>query len=255
MVRAAVLRCAGTNCERETVVALERAGARTDLLHVRQLYDAPARLGEYRLVVFPGGFSHGDHIGAGRIQGLETRLHLLDALRSLVERGGLVLGICNGFQVLVKCGLLPGLRPGAIDATLAANDSGRYEDRWVRLRVEDSRASWLPRGTILELPSAHGEGKFLARDARVLEEIERERLVAFRYVGPSGEAATYPWNPSGSQGGIAGLCDPTGRILGLMPHPDRNFLFHHAPDWTRGGERREGAGAELFRALVSAAQG
>ncbi|HET6203670.1 MAG TPA: phosphoribosylformylglycinamidine synthase I [Planctomycetota bacterium] len=255
MVRAAVLRCAGTNCERETVLALERAGARADLLHVREVYGSPERLRAYGIVVFPGGFSYGDHVGAGKIQALETRLHLFDALHSLAERGGIVLGICNGFQVLAKCGLLPGLRRGAVETTLAANDSGRYEDRWVRLRVEDSRATWLPKGLVLETPTAHGEGKFLARDAPALEAIERERLVAFRYLGPSGETAVYPWNPNGSQNGIAGLCDPSGRILGLMPHPDRNTLFHHAPDWTRRSERGEGAGAVLFRALVAAARG
>lgn len=252
--RAVVLRCAGTNCDREAVFALDRAGARTDLLHVREVYGKPDRLLDYGIVVFPGGFSYGDDVAAGKIQAIETRLHLSETLGKHAARGGLVLGVCNGFQLLVKAGLLPGLHPGEIEATLAGNDSGRFEDRWIRLRVEESAAEWLPKGFEFDLPTAHGEGRFVAKDPETLAAIERGRLVAFRYLGPEGPSLAYPSNPNGSENAIAGICDPTGRTLGLMPHPERNILFHHHPDWTRESARREGAGLEIFRSLVAAAR-
>lgn len=252
--RALVLRCAGTNCDREAVDGFARAGARVDLVHVRRIYERPEILRETDLVVFPGGFSYGDDLGAGTIQALETRLFLLEALGEVVARGGLVVGICNGFQVLVKSGLLPGRRRGEVEVTLAGNDSNRFEDRWVRLRVEDSRAVHLPKGLEFDVPVAHGEGKFVAKDEATLEAMRVERLVAFRYVAPGGDEPAFPWNPNGSQDAIAGICDPTGRILGLMPHPERNVLFHHHPDWTRKRDRREGAGLGILRALVDAAR-
>jgi len=253
--RALVLRAAGTNCDVETAFAFELAGAKSSVEHVNRLADRSVRLGDFQILAVPGGFSYGDDLGAGKILALELERRLGGELRQFVSRGGLVIGICNGFQVLVKTGILPGndgLAPGAA-VTLAPNDSQRYEDRWVWLQVLDTPCVWIrPGGRLLELPVAHGEGKFLPASEDVLAALRAGRQVALRYVRADGSEASYPENPNGSVWGVAGITDPSGRVLGLMPHPERYILRRQHPRWTRGEGRDRGDGCEFFENAVRA---
>lgn len=257
---ALVLRTAGTNCDAETVRALEQAGARPLLVHADRLAAEPSRLDEVALLVLPGGFSHGDDIAAGRVFGFELRLALGERLRAFVARGGYVLGICNGFQVLVDTGLLDPPAPDRSqpqrrdrEIALGPNASGRFECRWVRLVAERSRCSWLEPGYQLPCPVAHAEGRFAVRCEQTLRRLESEGRIALRYAGATSSPPGYPDNPNGSAGAVAGLCDGTGRVLGLMPHPERNLTPWNHPLWTRLGPREEGEGAGFFRRLVAAA--
>ncbi|MGE0708853.1 MAG: phosphoribosylformylglycinamidine synthase subunit PurQ [Planctomycetota bacterium] len=262
--QALVLRAAGSNCDRETASALERAGAKVDRVHVNRLLErAPGEaLSGVDLLALPGGFTYGDDLGAGRILGVLLEGKLREAVQGLVARGGLVLGVCNGFQVLVRAGLLPG---EGVPATLAPNRSGRFEVRWTRLRAETDRSPWLRAGELLDLPVAHGEGRLALGEGATLP---AER-VALRYLAPSdgapgvaGSAGTspacYPHNPAGSHDDVAGLIDETGRILGLMPHPERNVDPWHRPGWTRRtgqGASGPGAGLRLFENAVAHLRG
>lgn len=227
-VRVLVLRAAGINCDEETVHCWRLAGARPDLVHINELSKNPSRLRGYQIVTIPGGFSYGDDVGAGVILAQRLELDLLDALGEHVLRGGGLLGICNGFQVLVKAGLLPGAEfRGRI--TVTHNDSNKFEARWVRLRVETDRCPFLMPGATIELPVEHGEGRVVTTDSAVVDELERRGLIALRYVDADGLSDSYPANPNGSVAGIAGLRDETGRIFGLMPHPDRHFDYTQHP--------------------------
>lgn len=210
-MRALIIRTSGTNCDLEAAFACERVGFEVERVHVARLIERPAEVDRYQFVVVPGGFSYGDDLGAGFVHGNEIRLHLREALTKLRDRGGLILGICNGFQVLVRAGLL-GER-----VTLAPNASGRFVDCWVRLAAV-SHSPFLRGLERIELPVAHGEGRFVGESPNV----------ALRYVD----------NPNGSEGDVAGITDATGRILGLMPHPERYVDVTHHPQWTRGVDRR-----------------
>jgi len=247
-VHVLVLRAPGTNCDEETVYAFERAGAAAVRVHVARVRENPAIVDQYQILALPGGFTYGDDLGAGKILGNEIRFHLAEALGRHLARGRLVLGICNGFQALVRAGLLPG-GEGSGRATLAFNDSGRFEARWVHLEVVSDRTPFFKKGARLFLPCAHGEGKFVAED---LGAIERSGQVVLRYVDREGRRGPYPVNPNGSDGDVAGICDPTGRVLGLMPHPERHVESYHHPRWTRRPRSPEGEadGLEVFRNAV-----
>lgn len=250
--RALVLRTAGTNCDAEAVHACRLVGCDVDLVHIRQILDDPSRLETYHLLLIPGGFSYGDDLGGGRILANEIRYRLREATEKFIADGKLVLGICNGFQVLVKAGLLPG-RDGDDEptVTLTHNDSNRFEDRWVHLEVVSDRCAFVEKGERMYLPVAHAEGKFVTRDDALLGELESAGQIVFRYVDAQGGPASYPDNPNGSVGNVAGITDPTGRILGLMPHPERHVTAYQHPTWTR---RRgplnalgDGDGLAMFR--------
>jgi phosphoribosylformylglycinamidine synthase I len=249
-----VLRCAGINCNEETAVAFELAGAESEQVHLNRVLESPALLADYGALAIPGGFSYGDDVAAGKILATELMKGLGDALRAFVDRGGLVIGICNGFQALVKTGLLPGRVDGKeILATLAWNDSHRYEDRWVRVRANATRCVFIEKdGATLELPAAHGEGRFLTQFDEDMLALERQGHIVLRYVDAQGGDARYPDNPSGSPHGVAGICDATGRVFGLMPHPERFLFPHQHPRWTREPARSEGEGVSIFRAAVRA---
>jgi phosphoribosylformylglycinamidine synthase len=252
--RAIILRAPGTNCDEETAAAWERAGAVAETWHVGRLVESPGSLDAFQVLTLPGGFSYGDDLGAGRI--LATRLGTVlgESLRHFHDRGGLVLGICNGFQVLVRAGLLPaGVRCGR--ATLTRNDSGRFEARWVKLATIPGICRFLPDGpgTTIELPVAHGEGRFVVGSSEDLGALERAGQIVLKYADSEGQPTqTYPDNPNGSEGAVAGLCDPTGRIFGLMPHPERFIDPWHHPRWTRRAGPPEGSpdGLTIFASAV-----
>lgn len=257
-VRAVVLRTAGTNCDQETVHALGKAGADVDLVHLGTFLAEPEQLRQYRLVVFPGGFTYGDDIASGVVFAAEIRDRVVPEVRRIVADGGLVLGICNGFQILVRSGLLPATQGelGTVrEASLATNESDRFEARWVRLEVTTDKSPFLTQGEVIECPVAHAEGRFVVADAAVRERLAAQGQVALRYTGPDGGRPEYPWNPNGSPDDVAGVCDPTGRILGLMPHPERNVESWHHPHWTRGVGDQAGAGLAVFRNAVTSLRG
>lgn len=248
--RALILRTGGTNCDVETDFAFRQAGADTDRLHVNALRNSPDRLLEFSILAIPGGFSYGDDLGAGKVLANELLTQLRPALEEFVREGRLIIGICNGFQVLVKTGLLPGLSRWQQEATLTFNDSHRFEDRWTYLRAPSNRSVLVEDGESIYLPVAHAEGKFVCRDEEVLRRLRDDGQVVFRYTDPQGEPAGYPWNPNGSVDDIAAVCDPSGRVLGMMPHPERHVLPFQHPRWTREGLEDEGDGLRIFRRAV-----
>jgi phosphoribosylformylglycinamidine synthase I len=245
-----ILRAPGTNCDAETAFAFQQAGAKTETLHINRLLDQPKLFEQFQILCIPGGFSYGDDIAAGRIFGNLMQHHLADQMTKFKDQGKLILGICNGFQVLMKSPVLldSDSEKGAA-ATLALNDSGRYEDRWVRLAVTGEKCVFLKGITEMYLPVAHAEGKFVARDSRTLQALDSAGQLALRYVSQSGNGSGpvgFPDNPNGSQANVAGVCDSTGRVLGLMPHPERHIDPTQHPRWTRGEANPVGDGLQLF---------
>lgn len=256
IVKVLILRTAGTNCDEETAYAWELVGADTRRVHIRELIESPALLADYSILTVPGGFSYGDDISAGRILAVQLIHYLSDALRDFIASGKLILGICNGFQVLIKAGLLPragganGTRPSM---TLTQNDSARFEDRWVHLRCGGRPNAFLPPDRILTMPIAHGEGKLVAADRATLDRVVAGGHAALIYCDAQGRPGGYPVNPNGSEGDIAGLIDDTGRILGLMPHPERHIHATQHPQWTRRKADR-GDGRLLFETAIQTAR-
>jgi phosphoribosylformylglycinamidine synthase I len=261
--KALVLYGYGLNCDYETAYALSQAGADAVRVHTTDLLENPQILWDYHLMTVTGGFSWGDEHGAGVILALRLKLALGSALAEFIAAGRLVIGICNGFQVLVNLGLLPGL-PGRPDARLAAlipNDCGNFRDAWVHLKALPSQCVFTQGLDSLELPIRHGEGKFYA-EGPVLAEMADRGQIALKYATPSGHAAMgrFPYNPNGSLMDIAGICDATGRVLGLMPHPEACVSTFQHPTWTRNKESsrrrgepypdKAGAGLALFQNAV-----
>ncbi len=264
-VNVLVLRAPGTNCDMEACHAFELAGARPTRVHVNALVESPRILDEYQVLVVPGGFSYGDDVAAGKILANQLRIGLGDSMRQFRDSGRLIIGICNGFQVLIKSGLLPGWDETNGDmqpATLANNDSGKFEDRWIHMIGEPGRCVFLQGITRLDLPIAHGEGKFVCRDETVLERLSSSGQIVLQYAVANDQKSKitnhksqitplpYPVNPNGSQANIAGICDETGRVFGLMPHPERHVEFTQHPQWTRRRSAREGDGLAVFRNAV-----
>lgn len=254
-VRAVIIRCAGSNCDEETAHALRLAGADAERVHLSALAEQPARLSDYQLVVLPGGFSFGDDIAAGRIFAAQLRRRLLAPMLKLVDTGGLLWGICNGFQVLAQLGLLPwrAATPEARRCAVAPNDPPRFQARWVSLRANRSPCVFLEPGRVYEMPIAHGEGRVQFATPADLAACQEAGLDALHFVPPPPGAHDMhgaPYNPNGSTADIAGLCDSTGRIFGLMPHPERFVAWTQHPAWTSLPPRAEGDGLALFRAAV-----
>ncbi len=225
-----ILRVGGTNCDKETVVALKSVGFKTLLVHINQLLKKEVKLQEFDLLVIPGGFSFGDYISAGKVFAVEIYYKLRKELEKFVlDKNKYILGICNGFQVLVKLGLLPKIS-FVQQVTLTENDSGRFECRWVYLKVNKNNPSVLSKlPDIIELPIAHAEGKFVAKE-KVLQEIVENNCIIFQYCDKNGVVSSnYPLNPNGSMLNIAGITDTSGRIIGLMPHPERFIIKNQYP--------------------------
>ena len=250
---ALIIRAAGTNCDQELAYAFEQAGAHCQIVHLNHLIHEPKRIDEARLIGFPGGFSYGDDIAAGRIFARRIAHHLLEPLRAAVTRGVPIIGICNGFQVLVQCGLLPD--PAPIDpasnnqtVALANNDSQRFIDRWVGLHVPvDTVCIWTRGLNELALPIAHGEGRVVAASDQVTTDLKDRHQIALRYDSNCGD------NPNGSVDYVAGICDPSGVVLGLMPHPERYIHPSHHPQWPRQTAQRpmeSPAGLRMFENAV-----
>lgn len=257
MVKVAILFAAGTNCDSETAYAFELAGAKTDLVHINELKANRKSLANYQILAIPGGFTYGDYIAAGRILATELKYCLHEAIKQFIEDGKLIIGICNGFQVLVKAGILPGNNGYLTEqiVTLDANDSNRYEDRWVYLKnIEGNRCLFTDGiSELLYMPVAHAEGKFITKTKPILNQLKKNGQVVFCYVDENGKKTGYPYNPNGSMDNIAGICDPTGRIFGLMPHPERFIYQELHPHWTRKTKFKP-QGQLIFQNAVKYAQ-
>jgi phosphoribosylformylglycinamidine synthase I len=237
-----LIRAAGTNCDRELAHAFTLAGATVATIHLSALIANPTLLDKPGILAFPGGFSFGDDIASGKIVANQLRHHLAAPLREFIAAGKLILGVCNGFQILIKSGLLPGpipqLPPDDLHpATLTHNNHGQFQDRWVTVRSCSSLCKWFPTNQEIELPIAHAEGRFATRNPTILNHLQANDQIAFRYVGE---------NPNGSADNIAGICDITGRVLGLMPHPERAINPHTLPTWTRAATTPTAPALKLF---------
>lgn len=255
-----VLRTAGTNCDTETDVAFQLAGANTALVHIQNLISSKVDLSTFHILAIPGGFSYGDDIAAGILLAVEMKHKLRSDLEKFVADGKLIIGICNGFQVLVRTGLLPGVEisdNGNAEitqrSTLAMNTSAKFECRWVALETQQSPCVFTSGiKSHLYLPVAHAEGRFTA-PPDVLAELESHNQIVFRYDRSSkypSDDSNYPNNPNGSDADIAGICDRTGRIFGLMPHPERFLTKWNHPRWTREDLPDEGDGLTIFKNAV-----
>lgn len=254
-VKVIVLRTAGTNCDAETAFAFKSFGAQVDQVHIKKLIDQEVSLRDYHILAIPGGFTYGDDIESGRILANELSRKLGAEICQFIGDQKLIIGICNGFQVLVKSGILPGPLNGAEEkahdssqkATLFNNNSGKFEARWTHLKVEGASVWTEGLDDIVYYPVAHAEGKFVPRDENIMNLLNANGRVAFRYCSHDGAKPKYPENPNGSVDDIAGITDSTGRILGLMPHPERHLLFTQHPYWTRLIKNgRYGQGARIF---------
>lgn len=248
----------GLNCEEESKFVFEKLGGEADIIHINDLIDQRRKLFDYQIIVFPGGFSYGDDTGSGNAFAAKLANHLWEEINTFVHKDKLVIGICNGFQILVNLGLLPGLegKYGERKVALLHNNGARYLDRWVDVSVQSTLSPWLAKIDTVSLPIAHGEGKFYAQED-VLKILNKKKMVALRYI--QGEICKYqnlPANPNGSLEDIAGISDETGRIFGLMPHPERAFCFTQLPHWTylkeqliRNKEKlpTDGPGLQIFR--------
>lgn len=257
-VKTIVLRAAGTNCDRETKYVFEASGAEAEPVHINALKRGDIKLDDYHIIAIPGGFSYGDDIAAGRIFANELTGKASDQLARFIADGKLIIGICNGFQIMAKAGLLPGINGGAArpKMTVFDNDSGKYECRWVHLKRVDNDNCIFTRGMpeIIELPVAHGEGKVMFDSDDTRSALWKNNQVVFQYVDEKGKFGAFPVNPNGATDHIAGVCDPTGRIFGLMPHPERYAVPWHHPSWTRGGTPATASGILIFRNAVKFAK-
>jgi phosphoribosylformylglycinamidine synthase len=266
-VKICILRIEGTNCEEESFQAFARLGAQPEIVHLKQFTGQDMRehekrkLEDYHILMIPGGFSSGDYVRAGAIWAARMR-KLSDQLTAFIGEGKAVLGVCNGFQVLIELGLLPAFdelmspRPQAV---LTTNDSSRFECRPTLLKYENKNncifTSKLNNGQTILCPSAHAEGKFVFPDEeseKIYSRLEENDQVVFKYVDPEGNYAGYPWNPNGSPKNIAGICNPAGNVMGMMPHPERVFLRHTHPDWTRNLDGDVGDGRLIFESILDA---
>ncbi len=257
--RILILRAPGTNCDAEAAYAFELVGGLVERLHVNVLLDSPRKLLQYQVICLPGGFSYGDDVAAGRILGNQIRHHLAGCLEEFKAAGKLILGICNGFQILLKSGLLLPLESDcSATATLAWNQSGKFEDRWVPLYTCGSKSIFFAGIDSMYLPVAHAEGRFAPRSEQALNELARNGQIVLRY-GTRGMAdepitaapgVAYPDNPNGSWGDVAGVCDETGRVCGLMPHPERHVDPTQHPRWTRRPPADAEDGLRVFRNAV-----
>ncbi len=260
--RVLIVRAPGTNCDGETAHAFELAGGVAEQWHVNRVLEQPGRVAEFQVLCIPGGFSYGDDIAAGRILGNQIQHHLAETLAEFREAGKLIIGICNGFQVLLKTNLLAAADAAGPAATLTLNDSGRFEARWVRLAIEPEKCIFLQGISEMELPVAHGEGKFVTRDAAVFESMSAAGRLVMKYESiaessnqsevrnPKSEispSVPYPANPNGAMGDVAGICDETGRVFGLMPHPERFVDWTQHPRWTREPRAKRATACGCFK--------
>jgi len=252
LIRTLILYGYGINCDNETQYGFELAGAEAEKVHLNQLISGEKRLGDFKILAIPGGFSFGDDIGAGKVLATKIKYNLAAEFSEFVKKGKLIIGICNGFQVLAKLGILPGFNGNydRQDVTLTFNDSGRFEDRWVYLKInQNSPCIWTKGVETIYLPVRHGEGKFISKNEEIKARLNNQNQIVAQYIAENGNLAGYPFNPNGSELNIAGICDETGRIFGLMPHPEAFLFPQNHPRWVRE-KIQKGEGLKIFKNAV-----
>jgi len=251
--RILILRAPGTNCDQETAFAFETAGGDAEFVHINQLIESPSLLKDFQILCISGGFSYGDDIAAGRILASQMHHQLSEFINEFHQAGKLILGICNGFQILIKSGFLIQNDDQGLPATLTWNDNGRFVNIWVNLKANNERCVFLKDIDQMYLPIAHAEGKFVARSDSILDLLAENDQLALKYCRPGGlnGHVPFPHNPNGSMAHIAGVCDETGRIFGLMPHPERHIDGTQHPRWTREGASEKGDGLAIFENAVA----
>jgi phosphoribosylformylglycinamidine synthase len=247
--RVLVLTGYGINCDYETQHAFNLIGAEAKRIHINDIIDKIESLENYHVIAFPGGFSFGDDIASGKVLANKIKFNIFEELQKFINDGKLMIGICNGFQSLVKLGILPAFDKNykKQTVTLTFNDSGRFEDRWIYMKANPkSKCIFTKSIDMIYLPVRHGEGKFVANE-ETLQRLDKSNQIVFQYIDEQGKLAGYPWNPNGSLNNIAGICDETGRIFGLMPHPEAHLYGTNHPKWTREKLAEEGMGVKIFR--------
>jgi phosphoribosylformylglycinamidine synthase I len=249
-LKALILTGYGINCEQESRYSIVKSGGNADIMHINKVMENPKVLESYNMLMIPGGFSFGDDLGSGKVFGNKMRFRIHDQLEDFIKHGNLVMGVCNGFQIMVKMGILP--EPDFKQrVTLTNNDSGHFEDRWVILKANTQSPCVFTKGIDrILVPVRHGEGKFVPKDETVRSELEANNQIVFQYVDEGSELAGYPYNPNGSVMNIAGICDKSGRIFGLMPHPEAFNIVENCPFWVKG-TIKEPMGLMIFKNAVA----
>ena len=248
--KALILTGYGINCDMELAHALKIAGADAERVHLTDLINGTRKLSDFHILALPGGFSFGDDIASGKVLANMIKYNLGEQIQEFIDAGKLIIGICNGFQAMVKMGLLPAFDGDYTtqDVTLTFNDSGRFEDRWVHLLGNKNSKCVFTKGIEnIYLPVRHGEGKFVAKNQQALTRLKKNNQIVFQYTDRDGNLAGYPHNPNGSIDNIAAICDETGRVFGMMPHPEAFQHRTNHPAWTREELPEEGAGVAIFR--------
>ncbi len=253
--KATVITGFGINADYELEHGLKIAGAEPERIHLNKIIENKPLLENSHILAFPGGFSFGDDIASGKVLANKTKFNLLEPLRKFIKDGKLIIGICNGFQAITKLGLLPAFEGeyGNQQATLTFNDSGRFEDRWTYLKQSsNSKCIWTKGADFIYLPVRHGEGKFYMRDEEELKKLFSSGQAVYKYTDEKGNTeAGYPYNPNGSSMDIAGICDETGRVFGLMPHPEAFLMKYNHPRWTREQVPETIVGTQIFQNAVN----
>lgn len=242
----------GINCDMEVKHAFDIAGGQADRIHLADLLNGSVKISDFQILALPGGFSFGDDIASGKVLANMIKYNLWGQLQEFIDAGKLVIGICNGFQAMVKMGMLPAFDGDYTtqEVTLTFNDSGKFEDRWVHMQGTGSKCVFTKGIKSIYLPVRHGEGKFVVKNPQVLARLKKDNHIVFRYADSEGNFAGYPNNPNGSVDNIAGICDATGRVFGMMPHPEAFQHRTNHPAWTREELPEEGAGMAIFRNAV-----
>jgi len=256
MVKVLILSGYGINCENETKYGFELTGVQADRVHINELISGQKHLKDYQIMALPGGFAFGDDLGAGKVLANKFRYNLGEQLQEFIRDGKLIIGICNGFQAMVRLGVLPGFdnKYDKEDVTLTFNASGRFENRWVHLKMNpNSNCIWAKGIDMIYLPVRHGEGKFLSKNEEIRKRLRAQNQIVAQYVDEAGNLADYPYCPNGAQDNIAAICDSTGRIFGIMPHPEAFLFPQNHPRWTRE-KVEKGEGLKILKNAVEFAE-
>lgn len=247
-IKVLILTGYGINAEKELAWAFELAGGAPDIVHLEDVIENKKLLDKYRILAFPGGFSFGDHISSGRVYANMVKNNLIDELRSFIDSDKLVIGICNGFQIITKLGIVPDLDKNQKQSvSLIQNDSGHFEDRWVWLKVQTNKCPWLYNIDTIYLPVRHGEGKFVVENDILLNRLKENDQIALKYYNPNSKDVTYPFNPNGSIEDIAGIINTKGNVFGLMPHPEAYIFNENHPRWTEKVISDKYIGLDIFK--------
>ncbi len=260
--KAIILTGYGINCEEETAWCFEKTGGEAEIVHINDLIENPNKLENYQILAIPGGFSYGDDTGSGNAYANKIKNNFTEQILSFAKQDKLIIGICNGFQILANTGLVPAVdeKYGERQVALMRNKTARYECRWIHLHAESKKCVWTRDIDLIHLPIAHGEGNFYA-EPEILEKLKANNQIAFKYVHEDGSPANqkFPINPNGALEDIAAVCDPSGRILGMMPHPERFLSFTNEEGWELKKERliregsplpKDGEGLKIFKNAV-----